>query len=157
MFDFFNNPKVLNVYEGKSKLFFLQEIKYNSRTNSILFYHFCSLPPSSKLLNYSVLITLVISILFFSCLTKARRKVWRQSRKYPEFPIPKINHSIAKQKHGCERNTKLGEGGGQKNVGEELPTSRMKNGAGSGHRKHSVALAEVKPPAECPDLWRFWG
>lgn len=44
------------------------------------------------------------------------------------------------------------EGGWAKKCRGELPTSRMKNGAGSGHRKHSVALAEVKPPAECPDL-----
>lgn len=102
------------MYKRKSKLFFLREIKYNSRTDSILFHHFYSLPPSSKLLNYSVLITLVISILFFSCLTKARRKVWRQSRKYPGFPIPKINHSIAQQKHGCERNTKLRGGWAKK-------------------------------------------
>lgn len=47
---------------------------------------------------------------------------------------------------GAKEIRNWGRWGGDKKCGGELPTSRMKNGAGSGHRKHSVALAEVKPP-----------
>ena len=92
-----NKSKVLYACEPKRKLLFN---KKSNKTQELILFSSIILTSSHRLLNYliTLFLSLVIFILSFSCLTKARRKVWRLSRKYPGFPIPKINHSIVEQK-----------------------------------------------------------